>query len=282
MDSQEESSSSFYKTTYTDQSDSEADNINTSSTTNLISSKKKRDRNKSSFVWKYFKVIGDKDVCQIEIRKDKKCGQEYLHDKSISNMISHLRVQHNIVDNKRLKSEIQQIRQTTLPDIIKTNIPHKGAKRKEIVKAVIEWILLDDKPLSAPRKKGFRRMMSKIDPKFRPPSDRFIKSEMEFSYLRNIEFLRQEIQTSCETATITADLWTSRKNEGYIGVTCHWITPNWSLRSVLLCCEKMEYPHTAESIYQFLLKKCNEFKLDNKTIYAVTNNGANMTKAIQL
>ena len=138
MDSQEESSSSFYKTTYTDQSDSEANNTNVSSTTKLISSKKKRGRNKSSFVWKYFKVIGDKDICQIEIRKDKKCEQKYLHDKSTSNMISYLRVQHNIVDNKRLKSEIQQIRQTTLTNLIKTNIPHKGAKRKEIIKAVIE------------------------------------------------------------------------------------------------------------------------------------------------
>ncbi|CAG8780675.1 7218_t:CDS:2 [Dentiscutata erythropus] len=108
MDSQKESSSSFYKTTYTDQSDSEADNTNVSSTTKLISSKKKRSRNKSSFVWKYFKVIGDKDVYQIEIRKDKKCGQEYLHDKSTSNMISHLRVQHNIVDNKRLKLPLPQ------------------------------------------------------------------------------------------------------------------------------------------------------------------------------
>src|SRR5260363_153989 len=148
MDSQEESSSSFYKTTYMDQSDSEADTTNTSSTTKLISSKKKKGKNKSSFVWKYFKVIVNKDICQIEIRKDKKCGQEYLHDKSTSNMISHLQVQHNIVDNKRLKSEIQQIRQTTLPDIIKTNTSYKGAKRKKIVKAVIEWILLDDEPLS--------------------------------------------------------------------------------------------------------------------------------------
>ncbi|CAG8731125.1 25023_t:CDS:2 [Cetraspora pellucida] len=106
MDSQKESSSSLYKT-YMDQSDNEANNTNTSSTAKLISSKKKK-------------------------RKDKKCEQEYLHDKSTSNMISHLRIQHNIVDNKRLKSEIQQIRQTTLPNIIKNNIPHKVMERDRL------------------------------------------------------------------------------------------------------------------------------------------------------
>ncbi|CAG8670792.1 4717_t:CDS:2, partial [Racocetra fulgida] len=71
---------------------------------------------------------------------------------------------HNIVDSKKLKSETQipKGRQTTLSVLIRLNILYKGDKLKEINRAVIEWILLDNEPLSASRKKGFRRMMQKL------------------------------------------------------------------------------------------------------------------------
>ncbi|CAG8722277.1 4390_t:CDS:1, partial [Scutellospora calospora] len=65
-----------------------------------------------------------------------------------------------------------------------------GDKRKKIIKGVIEWILLDNQPLAAPRKKGFRCMMAIIDPKFLPPSNKLIKNEILLHYLNNVDHLR--------------------------------------------------------------------------------------------
>ncbi|CAG8539227.1 8564_t:CDS:2 [Scutellospora calospora] len=105
MNSQE-SSSSFQKNTYTDKSD----------------------------------IIGTKDVCQVIIKKNEKnqkCEKEYVHDNLTSNMITHLRL-YNIVNSKKLKSDIQQKRQTTLLEMVKTNTPHKDDRRKEIIRGVVE------------------------------------------------------------------------------------------------------------------------------------------------
>ncbi|CAG8710953.1 6482_t:CDS:1, partial [Scutellospora calospora] len=128
MNSQEESSTSFQKNIYTDESDSDnnSDDI-IPSTNTLISPNKKRNKGKTSFVWKYFEVIGSKDICQVVVKKkgkDQKCGKEYIHNNSTSNMIAHLQ-SHNIVDSKKLKSELQKKRQTTLPEMIKSNTPHR-------------------------------------------------------------------------------------------------------------------------------------------------------------
>ncbi|CAG8693770.1 10374_t:CDS:2, partial [Racocetra fulgida] len=117
------------KSIYTNETDSESDNNNmTSSTNTLADTKKKRNRSEK------------KDVCQVMIKKkeeDKKCEVEYVHDNSTSNMIAHLR-SHNIVDNKKQKSKTQQNKQTTLTEIIRSNIPHKSDKQKELNKAVVE------------------------------------------------------------------------------------------------------------------------------------------------
>ncbi|CAG8712165.1 3482_t:CDS:2 [Racocetra fulgida] len=134
--------------------------------------------------------IGENDICQVFIKKngiEKKCETEYFHDKSTSNIIAHLRSSHNIIDDKKLKSEVQQIRQTKLPEIINVNTPYKGIKQSEINKA------------------GFRQMMAKIDPKFRPTSNWLIKNQIALSYLKNVESLQHEI-ASCQNVTITADI----------------------------------------------------------------------------
>ncbi|CAG8459313.1 1200_t:CDS:2 [Scutellospora calospora] len=44
----------------------------------------------------------------------------------------------------------------------------------------------------------------------------------------------------------------------------------------------MSYPHTAESIHQFLIYKCIEFILENKIVYAIISNSFNIVKAIRL
>ncbi|CAG8845951.1 20506_t:CDS:2, partial [Racocetra persica] len=78
------------------------------------------------------------NVCQVVVkvkRKEQKCGMEYTHDGSTSNMIAYLCSVHNIVDDSKLKAEIQQARQTKLHEIIKVNALHKNAKQSKNSKA---------------------------------------------------------------------------------------------------------------------------------------------------
>ncbi|CAG8444462.1 10122_t:CDS:2 [Rhizophagus irregularis] len=63
---------------------------------------------------------------------------------------------------------------------------------------------------------------------------------------------------TCDTASITTDLWTS----------C--ATDQMELRDIPLCIEPIKYPHTVK-----------EFNLINKITTAITDNGCNMVKAIQ-
>ncbi|CAG8644750.1 9888_t:CDS:2, partial [Scutellospora calospora] len=82
--------------------------------------------------------------------------------------------------------------------------------------------------------------MAKIDSKIRLLSKRTINNKIAFNYHRNIDILQHEIVSTCKTATITSDLWTS------------------------------------QAIHQFLLSKYAEFNLEDKIVYAITDNGANM------
>ena len=97
------------------------------------------------------------------------------------------------------------------------------------------------------------------------------------AYLR----MKQLINETCTYAAITTDLWTACNNQGYIGVTGHWLTPKMELYDILICIDQIKYPHTAENIRLELKKQIQELQLNGKVKHTVTDNGANMVKAIR-
>ena len=96
---------------------------------------------------------------------------------------------------------------------------------------------------------------------------------MGLGYQKAIELMKNFIEKTCDYAAITTDLWTSRVKNGYIGITCHWLTPEMKLCDILVCVDQISYPHTGEY-------KLKVLGLEKKVIIAVTDNGSNMVKAI--
>ena len=65
-------------------------------------------------------------------------------------------------------------------------------------------------------------------------------------------------------------------------MTLHWLSSDFEIYNVILAVEKMEYPHTGERIKEYLNEKIEEFGLTGKIICAITDNEANMKKAIRI
>lgn len=66
-----------------------------------------------------------------------------------------------------------------------------------------------------------------------------------------------------------------------MAVTCHYIE-NYEMKSCLLdCCEVSEI-HTSENLAEELLKVAREWKIEHKVVCCVTDNAANIVKAIKL
>ncbi|CAG8755242.1 15575_t:CDS:2, partial [Funneliformis caledonium] len=95
-----------------------------------------------------------------------------------------------------------------------------------------------------------------------------IKKDLAIAYQKDVLALKELIFITCETTSITTDLWTARSNDRYIGVTLHWLSSNFEIYDVILAVEKIEYPHT-------------EFGLAGKIVCAITDNGANMKRLLE-
>jgi hypothetical protein len=137
-------------------------------------------------------------------------------------------------------------------------------------------------PFSLVESNHFNDFIQKLNPKFQCPGRSTLKKEIisEFDSRRNhvVNFVKN-ISGRC---SLTTDIWSSIKNEAFIGVTLHYVTDEWKLKHFTLEVLRMTGSHTGNAIYDILDKLLEDFHLKEKIISVTTDNGSNMVLACQL
>ncbi|KAL3225741.1 hypothetical protein MRX96_049149 [Rhipicephalus microplus] len=82
---------------------------------------------------------------------------------------------------------------------------------------------------------------------------------------------------------VTYDLWTdSYRRRAYITFTCHLVNQNFELVSLTLSTRHMNERHTGTAIMNEFQRCIEEFGMEEKEVYAVTDAGSNMRHAAAL
>lgn len=95
---------------------------------------------------------------------------------------------------------------------------------------------------------------------------------------------KHPILNEIEHCAITTDCCTSRSNEGYLTVTCHFITEDFCLHNAVLSTQKLltATNHNAENISKSLQSVLDEWGVMTKVTSIVTDNDSTMIKACDL
>ncbi|GES80816.1 zinc finger BED domain-containing protein RICESLEEPER 2-like [Rhizophagus clarus] len=94
------------------------------------------------------------------------------------------------------------------------------------------------------------------------------------------EHIKTELQKIPGKFSFTLDGWTSRNQLSFLGITIHWITSNWKLKSTVLDFFHIEGPHSGENIASKFFEILKEFNLLPKILGVSTDNASNMNKML--
>ncbi|KAJ8353166.1 hypothetical protein SKAU_G00207330 [Synaphobranchus kaupii] len=108
-------------------------------------------------------------------------------------------------------------------------------------------IVLDSQPFSLVEDIGFKAFVSKLNPTYTIPTRKALKLMVEKRYDEAKEKAMAEVQDA-EYVSLTADMWTSINIDSYLEVTCHYITKERKLATVLLGVTRFPQSHTAVNI----------------------------------
>ncbi|GER39285.1 HAT family dimerisation domain containing protein [Striga asiatica] len=104
----------------------------------------------------------------------------------------------------------------------------------EIRKVVAYMVIVDELPFKFVEGEGFRRVMSKVCPRFKI-SSRWTMSRGCFQlYAGERIKLKHFMKNNCQRVSLTTDTWTSVQKINYMCITAHFIDNDWNLHKKIL------------------------------------------------
>ncbi|XP_072400484.1 zinc finger BED domain-containing protein 4-like [Diabrotica undecimpunctata] len=153
--------------------------------------------------------------------------------------------------------------------------------KKSIDSNLLLLFTMDFQPFSIVEDVGFKTFVQSLNPSYyRLPNRQTIsKTLIPALYERCLNRTKEAAQNILNVC-ITTDCWTSANNESFIAITGHFIDDKFQMRSILLECDLFEGSHTGTNLSKTLIDVANSWGLQKKVILAVSDNAANIKKAI--
>lgn len=248
----------------------------------------KRSRVVVSAVWKHFDKIDKNRV------KCRLCGKVYQSSGNTSNLQKHVREIHT-VKKSNVPTETQATNAADLPlvpvpvvkrtleDFFIESYPHDSSKKKLIDLKIALMIVRDFQPLSLVENEGFIDLLHELDPRYQIVSRKTLTYNILPRCLHNAMLNLRKVLEETSFICLTMDGWTSCSNQGYIGVTCHFINSmSMTMTSAALDTIPVLTDEKSETLKQIMQDLLVEWKIESKICCIVTDNAPNMIKAVEL
>lgn len=137
---------------------------------------------------------------------------------------------------------------------------------RKIDEALVNMLAIDLQLASIVEDSGFLKFLQVLDPKYHPPSRRTIMRSLLPAQHEAIGQKLKDRLADTKFCALTTDLWTSRATEGYITVTCHFLSSEWELYSSVLDTLHVNESHTAEVIAADLMSITDNWGITDKVV----------------
>jgi len=190
---------------------------------------------------------------------------------STSQLRRHLQGDHNI----NLGSTSPAKSQPSLNFVVK-KMDMESPRAQKITELIAALITQDLHPVSVVTGSAFQNLLAFFEPSYVIPSttyfsDTVIPKKYEEKKREVIKELSAE-----EYVALTSDIWTSRNQDPFIGITCHWINEDWILREVNLATKHFPEEHTGANIALKIVESQVNLGLTFSISGVTTDSGSNM------
>uniref|UniRef100_A0A803L9D7 BED-type domain-containing protein n=1 Tax=Chenopodium quinoa TaxID=63459 RepID=A0A803L9D7_CHEQI len=136
----------------------------------------------------------------------------------------------------------------------------------ELQRYISVCIIKGAHPFSFVEERGFRSMMSKACPQFKPFSRAIVRREMFSMYMRERDNVKEMLAKAPGRICLTVGNWKARDTKDeYICVTTHFIDEHWKLLKRVLCFKALAPPYDGTYIADELACLSSQYNIECKT-----------------
>lgn len=138
-----------------------------------------------------------------------------------------------------------------------TKFDRSDPRQSLISETIAKMIIRDLQPVQIVENEGFRELLKLLEPRYVPEPSHYIQQKLLPAYSYQVQLATKLALSGVESCSITLNLCTRNvvsvnNSSGYLGVTCHFITPDWQIKSTLLSCIPLQnYRDTQRMLSEF-------------------------------
>ncbi|CAG4958463.1 unnamed protein product [Colias eurytheme] len=165
----------------------------------------------------------------------------------------------------------------------RTTYENDDPRAVKITYLIAEQVCLDMEPLNLVNKKGYRRLLSELVPRYNIISRTHLTEKILPDINERVKIKLKEQLTKTPYLSVTTDMWTSDASSqvnDFISLTGHGVNEDFQLKSY--CLEVFPFEgdsHSGENIANNMHMMFLEWQLVGKVAAVVTDNIRNMVKA---
>ena len=180
------------------------------------------------------------------------CKKEVGFSQNTTNLRQHLNYYHAglLPEGSGSGSQAKQVaKQSTLESFSKPRAKRSQSSKRyrEITQGSAAFLARDLRPVATVEGKGFAELLETLEPAYSIPSRKHVMTVLEEMFVEVKARVRQALSTA-EYISLTTDFWTSHAVQSYLGVTAHFITPEWGLSCKVLQTREVSESHTSAQI----------------------------------
>ena len=168
---------------------------------------------------------------------------------------------------------------------LKQNCPPINEQKQQLItKKFALWLGSSGLPISAVTEdENFVSFISEINPDLNLPKRTTITKVCK-SLSKDVADRIREALKQANVVHTTTDIWSSKNcKHSYLGVTVHLYNKITEKReNYRIACREFDIAHTGKNIATLLTSIFEEFGIESKVMYTISDNGSNMKKALQL
>jgi len=169
----------------------------------------------------------------------------------------------------------------TPSNLLQRNSPYdtSSAKVGRLNSLLVDLVCKQCLPMSLVESDALRAFVHEPDPRYILPSRKSLSNDLIVVSNTKQDTIKDTlIQSSFHT--LTTDMWTSASNDAYMGVTTHWLGPDFTPFNRCLAVKPAPGSHTADFLSAELNSVMDEWGIASDSVHMVTDSGANITKAV--
>uniref|UniRef100_A0A1X7TG49 HAT C-terminal dimerisation domain-containing protein n=1 Tax=Amphimedon queenslandica TaxID=400682 RepID=A0A1X7TG49_AMPQE len=147
-----------------------------------------------------------------------------------------------------------------------------------ITNAIVKMLVTDIRPLHMVENEGFKDLILLLDPRYTMVSRKHIQNNLLPQLFSTTQDKIKSLLSSANTCNVTLDIWSSRKMQSFLGITCHYLTDAFEMKSLLLSCSRLVGHHTGEHIVSEFEDVALTYNISEKIFKVISDNASNMKK----